>query len=206
MRLPPRGPVTPMSSPTLLLVTEDHQLNMCYLRAYMPSLKVMKCSLTQPTVVMENQPPSIHDPPNGPGGVRVCIAASIGLAYNGTFSALSSSSQTFAENPSESSILVAMRSHLYPSSNAVPSSFNTMDLGLSLDMSQPSAPEPVSSVEWESWGEETTIELCEVQLGFDGSNICMCVFPRRFALTFIHFSQIFQQTHSHRYITRLDHN
>ena len=48
MRLPLRGPVTPMSSPTLLLVTEDHQLNMCYLRAYMPSLKLMKCSITQP--------------------------------------------------------------------------------------------------------------------------------------------------------------
>jgi hypothetical protein len=73
----------------------------------------------------------------------------------------------------ESSILIAMRSRLYPSSNATPPSFNTMDLGLSLDISQPSAPDPVPSVEWEAWGEEATIELCEVQLGFDGSSISM---------------------------------
>ena len=69
-----------------------------------------------------------------------------------------------------------MRSRLYPSSNVTPPSFNTMDLGLSLDISQPSAPDPVPSVEWESWGEEATIELCEVQLGFDGSSISMDVF------------------------------
>jgi hypothetical protein len=78
-----------MSSPTLLLVTEDHQLNMCYLRPYMPSLKAMKCSLTQPSVVIENQPHSMHDFSNGPGGVRICIDASIGLGYNGTFLTLS---------------------------------------------------------------------------------------------------------------------
>ena len=89
IRLPPRGPVTPMSSPTLLLVTEDHQLNMCYLRPYMPSLKVMKCSLTQPSVVIENQPQSMHDF-SDPVGVRVCINASIGLGYSGTFYTLSS--------------------------------------------------------------------------------------------------------------------
>jgi len=87
-RLPPRGPVTPMSSPTLLLVTEDHQLHMCYLRTYIPSLRVMKCSLTQPSVVMESQPQPMHDLPNGPGGIRVCTSASIGLAYNGIFFAL----------------------------------------------------------------------------------------------------------------------
>src|ERR1700729_111457 len=88
-RLPPRGPVTPMSSRTLLLVTEDHQLNMCYLRSYVPSLKVMKCSLTQPSVVMGDQSHSMHELSNGPGAVRVCIGASIGLGYNGTLSTLS---------------------------------------------------------------------------------------------------------------------
>jgi hypothetical protein len=69
-----------------------------------------------------------------------------------------------------------MRSHLYPSPNAL-SSFNTMDLGLSLEMSQPSSPEPTPSVEWELWGEETTIELCEVQLGFDGASISTRIVP-----------------------------
>jgi hypothetical protein len=163
-----------MSSPTLLLVTEDHQLNMCYLRAYMPSLKVMKCSLTQPSMVTENQPHSMRDIPNGQGGVRVCIGASIGLAYNGTFSTPPLSDIRIYINSAESTILVAMRSRLHPSPNVAPSSFNTMDLGLSLDVSQSSIPEPVPSIEWESWGEETTIELCEVQIVFDGYDISMC--------------------------------
>lgn len=82
-RLPPRGPSTPISSPTLLLVTEDHRLHVCYFRAYMPNLKVMKCSLTQPSIVLENQPNVMQDVPGGPGGVRVCKSASIGLGYNG---------------------------------------------------------------------------------------------------------------------------
>jgi hypothetical protein len=46
-----------------------------------------------------------------------------------------------------------------------------MSLSLSLDLSQPSPPDPIPSVEWEAWGEEATIDLCEVQLGFDGTSI-----------------------------------
>lgn len=52
----------------------------------MPNLKVMKCSLTQPSVVLETQPHAMHDFPGGPGGIRVCKSASIGLAYNGALS------------------------------------------------------------------------------------------------------------------------
>lgn len=76
----------------------------------------------------------------------------------------------------ETSILIAMRSHLYPSHGASPrppSSFNPMDLGIPLDLSQPSPPESDPSAEWESWGPEATIELCEVYLGFDGACISM---------------------------------
>ena len=48
-----------------------------------------------------------------------------------------------------------------------------MDLGLSLDISQSSSSESAPPAEWESWGEEATIELCEVYLGFDGNIISM---------------------------------
>ncbi|OBZ75805.1 hypothetical protein A0H81_04305 [Grifola frondosa] len=82
----------------------------------------------------------------GPGGERVCIKAAIGLGY------------------SESSILVAMRSQLLPSRSVNHSSFTSMEF-LSLDMSNPSTPsENVFTTEWELWGEEPTIHVCEVQL------------------------------------------
>lgn len=51
-----------------------------------------------------------------------------------------------------------------------------MDLGIPLDLSH-SHPESVSSAEWESWGEEATIELCEVHLGFDGGFISLFKVP-----------------------------
>lgn len=86
--------------------------------------------------------------------------------YSG-ISSVHSFSPSFA---AESSILVAMRSQLYPTPDQEPQ-FDTMDLNLSLDMPQP--PLPQSQTEWEAWGEESTIELCEVQLGFDGHSSSM---------------------------------
>jgi hypothetical protein len=69
----------------------------------------------------------------------------------------------------ESSILIAMRSHLYPSiASQPPPSFNPMDLNVPLDASASTA-NPDPAVEWECWGEESTIELVEVQLKFDGN-------------------------------------
>ena len=85
IRFPHRGPVTPVSNPTLLLVTEDHLINLYYIRAFMTSLKVMRCSLLHPSVISDTQQSLMQDPLNGPGGVKVCICASIGLGYNGAF-------------------------------------------------------------------------------------------------------------------------
>lgn len=42
-----------------------------------------------------------------------------------------------------------------------------MELGLSADLTQ-QTPTETNSIEWETWGEESTVELCEVQLTFDG--------------------------------------
>jgi hypothetical protein len=82
-RLPPRGPRTPVSNPTLALVTQAHQLNIYYFRDYVPSVKVISSSLLQPEVMVENRPHPAHDLTNGLDGIRLCVNAAIGLGYNG---------------------------------------------------------------------------------------------------------------------------
>jgi hypothetical protein len=77
-RLPQRGPWNPLCYPTLLLVTQSHHLNLCYSRGYPNSIKTISCPLTRSGVGMES-----HDISYGPGGVRFCVKASIGLGYNG---------------------------------------------------------------------------------------------------------------------------
>jgi hypothetical protein len=119
-RLPPRGPHTPVSSPTLLLVTQNHLLQVCYLRAYIPLMKIMSCSLQQPCVTVENHPTPVYDVANGPGGIKFCSNAAIGLTYN------------------EPSILIAMRSHLFPLPTASTPAYNAMDLSLPLELSHQS--------------------------------------------------------------------
>ncbi|KII88403.1 hypothetical protein PLICRDRAFT_41563 [Plicaturopsis crispa FD-325 SS-3] len=164
VRRPRRGPATPISSPTLLLVTQTQQINVCYVRAFIPTLKVLACPLTQRTIVLENQTHANHDSPSGTGGVKVCVRAAIGVGYE------------------ESTILVAMRSRLVPSSFGPSSSFDGMDLGIPMDtMTQTSSdssdPIASSSTEWESWGEESVIELCEVRLNFDGDSMSLATNP-----------------------------
>ncbi|KIJ69307.1 hypothetical protein HYDPIDRAFT_185128 [Hydnomerulius pinastri MD-312] len=157
-RLPFRGPLTPVSNPTLLLVTQAHQLHVCYLRTYVPSLKVLFCSLTQPYLTIEGQVPgAVHDTPAGPKTSRLCTHASIGFVYN------------------ESSILIAMRSQRYPTSDSLkPAAYHDLDLELSLDLPHPQDPSPEEQsppLEWGALAEEPTIELCEVKLRFDGVNM-----------------------------------
>jgi len=78
---------------------------------------------------------------------------------------------------SESSILVAMRSRRYPTSDSLkPAAYNDLDLGISLDIPQsqdPSPEEHVPPLEWGALAEEQTIELCEVKLRFDGTYMSM---------------------------------
>jgi hypothetical protein len=81
-RLPPRGPATPISAPTLLLVTQAHQLQVCYIRTYVPSLKIMICSLIQPGVTSENKPHPIY---GESGRIKLCRHAAIGKGYNGDY-------------------------------------------------------------------------------------------------------------------------
>ncbi|KAF7969889.1 hypothetical protein HWV62_25615 [Athelia sp. TMB] len=47
-----------------------------------------------------------------------------------------------------------------------------MDISLSMDANQPVDADSTLSNEWETWGHEPIIDLCEVQVGFDGNYIC----------------------------------
>jgi hypothetical protein len=136
---------------------------------------MLLCSLTQPYFTAEGQPlGAIHDTPAGPKTSRLCIYAAIEFIYGG----MCFSFMFFFVKPShpavasESSILVAMRSRRYPTSNSLkPAAYNDLDLGISLDIPQSQDPPPeehVPPLEWGALAEEQTIELCEVKLRFDG--------------------------------------
>ncbi|KAI0780677.1 hypothetical protein BD413DRAFT_463229 [Trametes elegans] len=147
-RLPPLGPLTPIASPMLFLVTQNHQIHFCYLPPFVSSLKVTKATLLQPTPTDSIQPHIDSGPPGKIGGDRICTQAAIGLCYQ------------------DSTILVAMRSRLMPSQESNHATESPMDLGLSLDMTSPAPSESPFVAEWELWGEELTITLCEVHLQF----------------------------------------
>ncbi|KAH7913732.1 hypothetical protein BJ138DRAFT_1145401 [Hygrophoropsis aurantiaca] len=155
-RLPPRGPLTPVSDPTLLLVTQSHQLNVCYLRTYLPTLRFMTCSLIQPHFTSENPAHTPQEMPGGAKTARLCIRASIGFMH------------------SDSSVLIAMRSQRYPSDamkHATDLSLEPSDLKMPTPVPPPD--EGPAMIDWETWGEESTIDLCEVKLKFDAIQMLM---------------------------------
>ncbi|KZT09518.1 uncharacterized protein LAESUDRAFT_508521 [Laetiporus sulphureus 93-53] len=159
-RLPPRGPLTTLSCPLLMLVTQNHQINLCYLPPFVPSLKIMRASLLQASSSNEMQSIVGDDFSTVAGGQSVCMNASIGMGYN------------------DSSILIAMRTHILPSPKSTQSTFPSVDMELPIDISQPgpshhSAP----SLEWETWGEEPMIRLCEVKLSFKLSSLGVTTTP-----------------------------
>ncbi|KAI6150464.1 hypothetical protein BKA82DRAFT_4116006 [Pisolithus tinctorius] len=161
-RLPLRGPLTPVSNPTLLLVTQSHELYVCYARPYSPSLSFLCCSLVQPYFITEGQSrTAFHDVPSGPKSSRLCTRAAIGFMYT------------------DSSLLVAMRSRRYPTTDSLaPVAHNDSDLGLPLDTPHGAMPEEQSPpLDWGALAEEQTIELCEVKLRFDGSAINLISYP-----------------------------
>ncbi|KAG1832036.1 hypothetical protein EV424DRAFT_1369379 [Suillus variegatus] len=158
-RLAQCGPLTPVSNPTLLTVTQAHQLNVYFLRTYASGVKSLTCPLVQACYTAENMSQVAHDPPRGPKTSRLCSAASFGFIFHDR------------TRLAESVFMVAMRSRRYPLSDTLrAASDNSHDLGLSLDNQLDERP-PL--LDWNSYQEEQTIELCEVKLRFDG--LCMSV-------------------------------
>ncbi|KAI0689786.1 hypothetical protein BC835DRAFT_1367462 [Cytidiella melzeri] len=187
-RLPPRGPTAPMSSPTLLLVTETHFLHACLLPPTYRSMMIVRLALLQSSVASQGVFPSSKPPQNGQsqqtkaetekieaekikslnsedippsenGARRVCVHAAIGFGYG------------------ESHFTVAMRSKYLPSQD-FPSLSEAMDfdgIGMDLgsDMGQQASMESASAndvpTDWEQWGEHSTIDITMVFFEFNGS-------------------------------------
>jgi hypothetical protein len=84
MRLPPRGPRTFISNPTLVLVTQDHHVHITYLRQYTSSFATLKRLLTSPGITKEQF--QATDVTENPRNNRQCIQAAIGLGYDGKIS------------------------------------------------------------------------------------------------------------------------
>ncbi|KAK7467224.1 hypothetical protein VKT23_004282 [Stygiomarasmius scandens] len=150
IRNPHRGPKTPASNPNLVLVTQDHCLTLCYLRHYSPTLKMLRCSLLNSNDAAENVPRQFTDSQTDAGSIRICINACVGIPYN------------------DSSLVVATRSQTFPL-QVLPSNhsqFSSMDLSMPLEPEVQS--DPLLDIR-EECIEESGIELCEVQLKFDGA-------------------------------------
>ncbi|KAG2078225.1 hypothetical protein BDR04DRAFT_1087976 [Suillus decipiens] len=162
-RLAQYGPLTPVSNPTLLTVTQAHQLNVYFLRTYASAVKSLTCSLVQPCYTAENMSQIAHDPPRGPKTSRLCSVASFGFIFHDRM------------RLAESVFMVAMRSRRYPLSDTLRAASDTShDLGLSLDMPPDNQlDERPPLLDWNSYEEEQMIELCEVKLRFDG--LCMSI-------------------------------
>ncbi|THU88421.1 hypothetical protein K435DRAFT_842205 [Dendrothele bispora CBS 962.96] len=157
-RSPHRGPKTLLSSPNLVLVTQDHRVTLCYMRNYMPTLKMLSCSLLKPDQAVENAPRQFTDSQTDVGSVRMCINASIGIPYN------------------DSSFIIAMRSQVFPSNTSPPNhnQFSSMDLSMPMETEVQS--DPLLDMK-EDCTEESSIELCEIQLKLDGVTMRLSAEP-----------------------------
>ncbi|KAI0306477.1 hypothetical protein B0F90DRAFT_1690235 [Multifurca ochricompacta] len=150
-RLPPLGPAMLASLPTLVLIMQNLQVRLCSVRSSAQESKVttMSCSLEKHDEARDmSSVTSILDTPPGFES-RSCTHAAIGLGY------------------SETAILVATRSR----TKAI--HFESSDVSLGLDevpglTAHFHDAHSAESTDWESWAQESSVELCEVRLGFDG--------------------------------------
>ncbi|OCH92234.1 hypothetical protein OBBRIDRAFT_773705 [Obba rivulosa] len=151
-RLPPRGPISPAQAPTLFLVTQNHYIHVCFTSPLHPGLKILRASLLQASATADASPVAAHeDLSSRPGGQKVCVRAAIGLSYN------------------DPTIVIAMRSHLLPPRHTEWTLHDPMSLGTPLEMAHNSATDDPYAPEWEMWGEDSTIQLCEVHLDHKGA-------------------------------------
>lgn len=154
-RLPPLGPAVLASLPTLILVTQNLQVQLCCVRAspQQPKIVVTSCPLEKPDEVRDPAPSNLDSFDS-----RCCTHATIGLGYN------------------ESSILVATRSR--PNVLPLESSFVSLGIEEVPELSpQFHDVHSAESIDWESWAQESNIDLCEVRIIFDGSRTFLFTNP-----------------------------
>ncbi|KIY72204.1 hypothetical protein CYLTODRAFT_418183 [Cylindrobasidium torrendii FP15055 ss-10] len=151
VRLPRRGPATPVSDPTLLLITQDHRATLCYMRQFSNKLQMISVSLSYPNSTAETGTPANLDRDNV-NVLQICSTAAIGLAYDAT------------------SVLVATRSHVlpYPTVN----NDHEMELGLNVNYAQeqPQEKDQLSTSD-ESCDEEAIIAVSQINLAFSGQMV-----------------------------------
>ncbi|KAH8833679.1 hypothetical protein DL96DRAFT_1577965 [Flagelloscypha sp. PMI_526] len=149
------GPFPVISNPTLILVTQRHEIRVLYLRDYLPQFLAFKSRLNHHVVMYEmaqSEDPLLHET----GFNRICTHAAIGPTYDNT-------------------LLIATRSRRYPSSqHAVATPLPVADATAAMDLD---ATEVEWNDQWDHWGEEETIELAEVALKFNGTMMLLQVKP-----------------------------
>lgn len=79
-RLPPRGPITPALNSTLILITQDHRIQICVLLPMSPHVKFATASLLHAgtTAGSDTSPATTEQ-----GGMYVCTNAVVGTNYGG---------------------------------------------------------------------------------------------------------------------------
>jgi len=172
-RLPTRGPAVPVSSPTLFLITQDHYMHIKYHRYVVPGLRTLKRSLSVSGMTFETAQ-NAADPLENVNGTRQCIDAAVGLGYNGK--ALHRRLKFLCLHILDSTIFIATRSRRVPAppittvTNIPATPFNSMDLSVPVDLSHAMTTEQ-RTLDWETWGEERSVDIYEAHLKFDGMNM-----------------------------------
>ncbi|KAH9063340.1 hypothetical protein EDB87DRAFT_1557873 [Lactarius vividus] len=159
-RLPPLGPPMLATLPTIVLITQNLRVQLCYVRssAQEPRVTTVSCSLEKHDEARDLSPvtPNMDFPPGLES--RCCMSAAIGLAYNETAILVATRSQVKAISPETPNIALGLDD--IPDLSA---HFHNVHLAESAD--------------WESWVQASNIELCEVRLGFDGLRTCLSTSP-----------------------------
>ncbi|KAF9535274.1 hypothetical protein CPB83DRAFT_841502 [Crepidotus variabilis] len=156
-RLPFRGPSTPVSNPTLVVVTEDNNVIIYFYRYVFAALRSIRRSLLNSGATVESGQNHTVDAVDTPTPVKYCIDAGISIGYN------------------ESSIFIASHSFRKPAPSlpiAPPQAtpFNSMDLSVPINLSEHTSQEK-KYVDFDTWGEDYTVSVHELQLRYDGNLI-----------------------------------
>ncbi|KAI5123618.1 hypothetical protein M0805_003433 [Coniferiporia weirii] len=158
VRLPTLGPFFPLTNPVLFVVTETHLCNVYYTHTQFEQVKMLSASLSRRSSSQEGQKRLPGERIDGSRGLGRCVHAAIGFGYD------------------ESSILIATYSSFVPSPPSELVSSQAADLTMSLGMTQPLS-EPVMSSEWETWRDDSIIEVCEVNISTQGFLLSLSTTP-----------------------------